>query len=196
MGAQGPTLARLIPALVFLAIAGVLAYGLRAGDPSKLPSMLIGKSAPAAEFPALPGLDANGTQVPGFTSADLAKGRPTIVNFWASWCAQCVDEHPLLEKLAAETGVAVYGVNYKDSNEAARRYLSRYGNPYAAVGTDATGRSAINWGVYGMPETFIVSGNGTIVYKQVGAITEEAIRNKLQPAIAAAKAASGTAEAR
>jgi cytochrome c biogenesis protein CcmG/thiol:disulfide interchange protein DsbE len=195
MAQEKSNLIRLVPVGIFVAVAAVLAYGLTMGDPSRLPSTLIGKTVPASEFPAVVDLEADGTPVPGFTNTDLAKGKPTIVNFWASWCAQCVDEHPLIERLALETGVDVYGVNYKDTNDAARRYLGRYGNPYSAVGTDAAGRNAINWGVYGMPETFIIDGNGMIVFKQVGPISEDAIKSKLMPAIAEAKARSATAAA-
>ena len=95
----------------------------------------------------------------------------SVVNFWASWCAPCVQEHPLLVALKERTGVQLYGVNYKDQAAAARRFLGRYGNPFAAVGVDANGRAAIEWGVYGMPETFIVNGKGEIVYKHVGPIS-------------------------
>lgn len=174
-------------------IAVLLGYGLQIGDPSKLPSTMIGKPVPQTVFPALAGLLIDNKPVPGFTSADLAKGKPTIINFWASWCAQCVEEHPLIERLAAESGVEVYGINYKDTNEAARRYLGRYGNPYAAIGTDASGRNAIEWGVYGMPETFVVNGKGEIIYKHVGSLTEEAVHSKIMPAITQAKAVAAAA---
>lgn len=195
MAREKSALMRLLPVGIFALVAGALGYGLTVSDPSRLPSTLIGKPVPATSFPALAGLTADDKAVAGFTSADLARGTPTIVNFWASWCAQCIDEHPLVEKLAAESGVPVYGVNYKDGNEAARRYLGRYGNPYAAVGTDVSGRNAIDWGVYGMPETFIINGRGEIVYKQIGPITEEALAGKILPAIARAKAANATAAA-
>lgn len=158
-------------------------------DPSKIPSTLIGKPIPQTGFPALDELASEGKPVPGFSHADLAKGKPTIVNFWASWCAQCVEEHPLLDKLHAAAGVEIFGVNYKDTNLAARRYLGRYGNPYAAIGTDASGRGAIEWGVYGMPESFVVDGQGRIVYKHVGPLSPEAIETKIMPAIAKAKSA-------
>jgi cytochrome c biogenesis protein CcmG, thiol:disulfide interchange protein DsbE len=180
-------LMRLLPVAVFAAIALFFAIALRGGDPSKIPSMLIGKPAPQTAFPALDELAADGKPVPGFTSADLAKGNVTVVNFWASWCAQCIEEHPLLEKLTGATGASLYGVNYKDSAAAARRYLGRFGNPYAAIGVDSIGRSAIDWGVYGMPETFVIDGKGTIVYKHTGPMTSETVEAKLLPAIEAAK---------
>ncbi len=147
----------------------MFAFALTSGDPRKLPSALIGRPVPATDFAALEGLVENGRPVPGFTSADLARGKVTVVNFWASWCTECIEEHPLLKDLASRTGVEVFGVNYKDQTAAARRYLGRYGNPYAAVGVDGTGRNAIEWGVYGMPETFVVDGAGKIAFKHVGA---------------------------
>ncbi|MEQ1651565.1 MAG: DsbE family thiol:disulfide interchange protein [Hyphomicrobium sp.] len=182
-------LTRLLPVLVFAGIVAFFGVALVTGDPSKIPSTLIGKAVPPTAFPAIEELAADGKSVPGFVSADLAKGKTTIVNFWASWCAQCVEEHPLLDKLAAESGADLFGVNYKDSSVAARRYLGRYGNPYASVGTDANGRNAIDWGVYGMPETFVINGRGEIVYKHVGPLSPEAIETKVMPAIAKAKSA-------
>jgi cytochrome c biogenesis protein CcmG/thiol:disulfide interchange protein DsbE len=181
---------RLLPFLAFAAIAVSFGFALMTAEPSKIPSTLIGRTVPQSAFPAIEGLAAEGTDVPGFTSADLAKGKVTIVNFWASWCAQCVEEHPLLDKLAASSGAELFGVNYKDTTVAARRYLGRYGNPYAAIGTDANGRTAIDWGVYGMPETFIINGKGAIVYKHVGPLSEDAIAAKVMPAIEKAKSAA------
>lgn len=171
------------PLFVFLAVAAMFAFALRSGDPSRLPSALIGKPVPKSEFASVEGLVEGAQPVAGFTSADLAKGELSIVNFWASWCRECVEEHPLLTELSQKSGVAVYGVNYKDNAEAARRYLGRYGNPYRAVGTDAAGRAAIDWGVYGMPETFLINGRGEFVYKYVGPITAEALTTKILPAI-------------
>ena len=109
------------------------------------------------------------------------------MNFWASWCVPCVQEHPLLVALKERTGVRLYGVNYKDQAAAARRFLGRYGNPFTAVGVDGDGRAAIEWGVYGMPETFVVDGKGRIVYKHVGPITPETLETKIIPAIRAAE---------
>lgn len=177
----------LIPVVVFAAIAVMFAYALRTGDPSKLPSALIGKPVPAMELSALEGLVDGQRSVPGFSSADLDKGKVTVVNFWASWCVPCVQEHPLLIELQKRTGIDILGVNYKDQTASARRFLGRYGNPFAAVGVDGNGRAAIEWGVYGMPETFIVTGNGVIAYKHVGPLSPEAIETKIIPAIGAAR---------
>lgn len=177
------------PLLIFVAIAGLFAFALTSGDPSKLPSALIGRPVPQTEFPALEGLLDGGRPVPGFHAADLARGTVSVVNFWASWCVPCIEEHPLLLALKARTGVALYGVNYKDRAEAGRRFLGRYGNPFTAVGTDSAGRNAIEWGVYGMPETFVINGQGEIAYKHVGPISKESLEKALLPAIAAAQAA-------
>lgn len=187
---------RLLPVVVFVVIAGFFAMALRSGDPSLLPSTLVGKPVPQTTFPAVEGLEvAAGKSEPGFTSADLEKGKISVVNYWASWCVPCVDEHPMLEQLKAESGVDIYGVNYKDQAAAARRFLGRYGNPFTAVGTDADGRAAIDWGVYGTPETFVVNGKGHVIYKHVGPITPESLKTKLLPIIAKAKveAAAGAA---
>jgi len=176
------------PFLIFVAIAGLFAFALTSGDPSKLPSALIGRPVPQTEFPPLEGLLDNGQPVAGFSAADLAKGQVSVVNFWASWCVPCIEEHPLLITLRERTGVALYGVNYKDQAEAGRRFLGRYGNPFTAVGTDRAGRNAIEWGVYGMPETFVINGRGEIAYKHVGPISKESLEKQLLPAIAAAQA--------
>ncbi len=184
-----------VPVVIFTAMAALFVLALSSGDPSKLPSALIGKPVPVTEFTALDGLVANGRPIPGFASADLGRGKVSVVNFWASWCAECIDEHPLLAAAKERGGVEIYGVNYKDQTAAARRYLGRYGNPYAAVGVDATGRSAIEWGVYGMPETFVIDGAGKIAFKHVGPITKESLEAKLLPAIEKARAAATPAAA-
>jgi cytochrome c biogenesis protein CcmG, thiol:disulfide interchange protein DsbE len=171
-----------LPLVIFLAMAGMFAYALRTGDPTKLPSTLIGKAAPALELAAL-----DGVTVPGFGTKGLAAGEVTVVNFWASWCAPCVAEHPLLSELKVQGKVRLFGVNYKDPPPGGRRFLGRYGNPFDAVGVDPTGRGAIEWGVYGMPETFVIDGAGRIAYKHVGPLTEAAISLKLLPAIKAAR---------
>jgi cytochrome c biogenesis protein CcmG, thiol:disulfide interchange protein DsbE len=178
---------QVLPVLIFVAVAGLFAVALRSGDPSKLPSALVGKQVPVSSFPALNGLLADGKTVPGFSNSDLKMGRPSVVNFWASWCGPCADEHPLIAELKIKGGVDVFGVNYKDDPAAARRFLGRYGNPYTAVGTDADGSMAIDWGVYGMPETFVINGRGEIIYKHVGPLSAEAIEGKLMPAIKASQ---------
>jgi cytochrome c biogenesis protein CcmG/thiol:disulfide interchange protein DsbE len=176
-----------VPLLIFLALVGLFAFGLT-GDPSKLPSALIGRAVPDLAFPPLEGLLANGQPVPGFQGADLARGKVSVVNFWASWCVPCIEEHPLLIKLRERSGADIYGVNHKDQAEAGRRFLGRYGNPFTAVGTDRNGRGAIEWGVYGMPETFVIDGAGKIAFKHVGPISEESLEKSLLPAIEAARA--------
>ncbi|MGO4684248.1 DsbE family thiol:disulfide interchange protein [Hyphomicrobium sp. 2TAF46] len=181
-----------MPVVVFAVVAGFFAMALRSGDPSRLPSTLVGKPVPETVFPALEGLQSDGKPEPGFSSADLAKGKVSVVNYWASWCQPCVEEHPFLEQLKEQAGIDLYGVNYKDQTDAARRYIGRYGNPYSAVGTDASGRAAIDWGVYGTPETFVVNGKGEVVYKHVGPISAESLKTKLLPIIEKAKAGAAS----
>jgi cytochrome c biogenesis protein CcmG/thiol:disulfide interchange protein DsbE len=175
----------LVPLALFLALSALFFVRLFAGDPSKLPSALIGRPAPVKEMPALAGLVRDGLPVPGLSAALLTTGQPTIVNVWASWCAPCRQEHPLLMDLAAEPGVRVVGINYKDHPDNARRFLGALGNPFIAVGVDDSGRNAIEWGVYGVPETFILDGNGVIRHKHVGPLTPENM-----PAFRAALAAA------
>jgi cytochrome c biogenesis protein CcmG, thiol:disulfide interchange protein DsbE len=176
------------PLAIFAILALLFAFALRSGDPSKLPSALIGKRVPEISFAALEGLKDGKEPVGGFSAAELASGKVTVVNFWASWCVPCVQEHPILSTLKQRTGTPIFGVNYKDERSQARRFLGRYGNPFTAVGVDADGRGAIEWGVYGMPETFIINGRGEIIYKHVGPITAESLETKLIPAIRAALA--------
>lgn len=176
----------MVPLIIFVALVVVFGFALQGGDPSKLPSVLLGKPAPATQFPPLEGLIVNDKPVPGFSSGELATGKPSVVNFWASWCVPCAEEQPLLVELQRRTGVDLYGVNYKDDPVAARRFLGRYGNPFVAVGTDGMGRGAIEWGVYGMPETFVLNGKGEIIFKHVGPISPASIEGKLIPAIARA----------
>jgi cytochrome c biogenesis protein CcmG/thiol:disulfide interchange protein DsbE len=179
----------LAPALIFAAVVLMFGFALRKGDPSKLPSALIGKPAPPLELPPLDGLaDKDGQPSTALTREALATGRVSVVNFWASWCAPCVEEHPLLVQLATSRDVNLYGINYKDQAANARRFLGRYGNPFTAVGVDGNGRAAIEWGVYGMPETFVIDGRGVIAYKHVGPLTPTSLATQLVPAIEAAKA--------
>ena len=178
----------LAPALIFAAIVIMFAFALQKGDPSKLPSALIGKPAPMLELPPLDGLTgAEGQPAAALGRQALTNGNVSVVNFWASWCGPCVEEHPLLVSLSTTPDVKLYGINYKDQAVNARRFLGRYGNPFAAVGVDTSGRTAIEWGVYGMPETFVVDGQGVIVYKHVGPLTPKSLANQLLPAIKAAK---------
>ena len=157
----------LVPLIVFAALALLFLIRLYAGDPSRVPSALIGRPIPAVALEPLPGLAQDGQPVPGLSDADL-KGRVTVVNVWASWCAPCRQEHPALIELAKNPSIRVVGINYKDNPENARRFLGQLGNPFAAVGVDPSGRTAIDWGVYGVPETFVVGPDGAIRHKHIG----------------------------
>jgi cytochrome c biogenesis protein CcmG, thiol:disulfide interchange protein DsbE len=159
-----------LPLFAFMAVAALFLLRLYGGDPSKIPSALIGRPAPQTTLPPLDGLVHNGAPVPGFDPA-VFKGKVSVVNVWASWCVPCHDEAPLLTALAKDTRMQIVGINYKDSPDNARRFLGRYGNPFAAVGVDGNGRASIEWGVYGVPETFVVGRDGTIRYKLVGPVT-------------------------
>lgn len=177
----------IVPAITFFALAGVLGVALFAGDPRELPSVLIGKPVPEFDLPALagrPGAD----DAAGFENADLSTGGPALVNFWASWCAPCYLEHPRLMALSRERGITVHGINYRDETDAARGFLARLGDPYARLGVDADGRAAIDWGVYGVPETFVVDGEGQILVRHAGELTDEVIRDLIRPALRAAAA--------
>jgi cytochrome c biogenesis protein CcmG, thiol:disulfide interchange protein DsbE len=177
-----PKLIVLLPLVAFLALAALFFFRLGAGDPNKLPSALIGHPAPPTALPALEGLQIDGKPVPGLNSAEF-KGTVTLLNVWASWCIPCRDEAPLLLKLAEDKRVRLTGLNYKDQAENARRFLGRYGNPYVANGADVSGRAGIEWGVYGVPETFVIGKDGIISYKLVGPVTEENLENTLKPEI-------------
>ena len=165
------------PLIIFGALAVVFAVGLFSGDKSKVPSALIGRVAPAITLAPLEGLQRDGRPVPAFGNADLATGKATLVNVWASWCAPCRVEHPVLMGLAETEAVrqgrvALVGMNYKDEAENARRFLGALGNPFSAVGADRAGRSAIEWGVYGVPETFVIGPDGQILDKHVGPLDQ------------------------
>jgi cytochrome c biogenesis protein CcmG/thiol:disulfide interchange protein DsbE len=162
----------LLPLICFAGLAVLFWFRLGDGDPSRIPSALIGRPAPHTPLPPLEGLTANGQIVPGLDPA-VFKGKVSVVNVWASWCVPCHDEAPLLTELGKDTRLQVIGINYKDTPDNAQRFLGRYGNPYRMVGVDANGRAAIEWGVYGVPETFIVGREGKIVYKLVGPITPD-----------------------
>ena len=178
----------LVPLVVFLALIAVFYVGLYSGDPSRIPSALIGHPAPQVSLPPVPGLERDGKPLPGIDAASF-KGAVTVVNVWASWCVPCHDEAPLLVALAQDARLRVIGINYKDQPENARRFLGRYGDPFAAAGADPNGRAAIEWGVYGVPETFVVGRDGRITYKLVGPITPENFETVIKPEIAKALAA-------
>jgi cytochrome c biogenesis protein CcmG, thiol:disulfide interchange protein DsbE len=168
-----------LPLIVFLALAGLFLLRLHGGDPSKIPSALIGRPAPQTALPALEGLVRNGTQVSGLDPS-VFRGKVSVVNVWASWCVPCHDEAPLLTALGQDKRLQLVGINYKDSADNARRFLGRYGNPFGIVGVDDNGRAAIEWGVYGVPETFVVGREGTILYKMVGPVTPENLDSVLK----------------
>lgn len=181
-----------IPLVVFAALAAVFAKGLFSGDASKVPSALIGKPAPAITVAPLEGLLRDGQPVPSFGMADLAKGKATIVNVFASWCAPCRVEHPFLVAMADSAAVkqgkvVLVGFNYKDEAENARRFLGALGNPYSAVGVDRAGRAAIDWGVYGVPETFLIGPDGRILDKHIGPLDGQAASRMLAKAAALVK---------
>ena len=171
-----------IPLLAFAALALLFLYRLGSGDPSRIPSALIGRPVPATSLPAVEGLTRDGMQVPGIANANFT-GQVTLVNVWASWCVPCHDEAPLLMKLAEDRRIRLVGINYKDQPDNARRFIGRHGNPFIAVGADANGRASIDWGVYGVPETFLVGRDGRIAYKLVGPITSANLDSALRPAI-------------
>jgi len=160
----------LVPLAVFAGLVLLFLYRLHSGDPSMLPSALLGHLAPQTKLP------------PGIDPIDF-KGNVTVLNVWASWCVPCHDEAPLLMQLAKDNRFRLVGINYKDEADNARRFLGRYGNPFAVVGADLSGRAAIEWGVYGVPETFVVGRDGRIAYKLVGPITPENYEAVLKPQI-------------
>ncbi|SPH17586.1 Thiol:disulfide interchange protein CycY [Defluviimonas aquaemixtae] len=170
----------ILPPLIFAGLAAVFVLGMQREDPDALPSALEGRQAPAVVVTQLGDL-------PVFADADLRDGTVKLVNFWASWCGPCRVEHPTLEKLADE-GVTIYGVNYKDKPEAARRFLDELGNPFAAIGADESGRMGIDWGLYGVPETYVIDGDGNIVLRFPGPVTERVLASDIRPAMEKAAA--------
>jgi cytochrome c biogenesis protein CcmG/thiol:disulfide interchange protein DsbE len=167
-----------IPLVVLLALIGLFFVGMQR-DPHLVPSPLIGKAAPAFDLPTLDGKPARMTQ------ADLA-GAPVLVNFFASWCAGCQDEHPYLLQLAQSGQVKLLGIDYKDAESDLRPWLDRRGDPYGQILSDLEGRAGIDWGVYGVPETFVLDAKGTIVYKQIGPMTPEVFERDIRPLLRAA----------
>lgn len=180
-----------LPLLLFIALAGVFLYQLSSGkDASEIPSVLIGTKAPSLALPPLEGLLVDGIQVPALTDTAIA-GKLSLVNVWASWCVPCRQEHPVLLELSRDPRITLVGINYKDKNDNALRFLGELGNPFSAVGIDPAGKSAIDWGVYGIPETYLVAPDGEILFKQIGPFTIESLRDKLLPAIEKAMAPAG-----
>lgn len=176
---RGFLIVALAPLAVFMILVAVFGYQLLFGrDPSLLPSALIGEPVPQTELPALK------TDKPGFGAMDFG-GEPVLVNVFASWCVPCRVEHPLITQLAEEHGVPVFGLNSKDERDAAIAWLAELGDPYTRIGYDPTGRAGVDWGVYGYPETFLVSPAGEIVYKYVGPITPRIMNEEFLPRIEA-----------
>lgn len=175
----------LLPLLLFggfALVAGKMLYDqdVNGLDISAIPSALIGTKAPALSLPPL-----EGSNLPALTDAAI-KGKLTLVNVFASWCIPCRQEHPLLQELSKDSRITVVGINYKDKSDNALRFLGELGNPFAAIGIDPNGKAAIDWGVYGIPESYLVSADGTILYKKVGPFDARSIERDLLPAIAAA----------
>jgi cytochrome c biogenesis protein CcmG/thiol:disulfide interchange protein DsbE len=186
--AKSRSLLVFLPFVFFAGLALLFLVRLFAGDISRLPSALIGKEVPQFALPAVSGLASR----PGLTDQDMRQGGVTILNIFASWCGPCREEQPLLLALAqdgnlAEEGVRLYGIAYKDAPENIRRYLGENGDPYARIGLDQSGHTGIDLGVYGVPETFIVKGDGTIAFKYVGPITEDALSDVILPQIEEAR---------
>jgi cytochrome c biogenesis protein CcmG/thiol:disulfide interchange protein DsbE len=173
----------IVPALAFAVLAVALFYGLvRPHAPNELPSVLVNKPVPAV---TLPGLD---QMAPGLAPADFAQGRVTVLNVWASWCAPCRVEAPLLDRLAEDKSIALFGLVYKDKPANARAFLAEMGNPFSRIGLDASGDAGIEWGIYGVPETFVIDGQGIVRARIVGALTDDGkFTGDLLPAIADAK---------
>ena len=169
----------ILPPLVFAGLAALFYIGMQREDPDQLPTALAGAPAPAVQVTELEGLTP-------FDDATLRDGEVKLVNFWASWCAPCRVEHPNLLALGLE-GIPIYGVNYKDKPDAARGFLAELGDPYTAVGADAQGRMGLNWGLYGVPETYVIDGDGVIITRFAGPITERVLESTIRPAIAEAR---------
>lgn len=168
-----------LPPVIFLGLAALFFVGMQRENPDELPSALTGKEAPAVEMTQL------GDEKP-FSDSDLRDGTVKLVNYWASWCGPCRAEHPNLEALAEE-GVVIYGVNYKDKPLNALKFLDELGSPYTKMGADESGRMALNWGVYGVPETYVIDGEGKIVLRFAGPITERVMDSTIRPAIEGAQ---------
>lgn len=167
-----------LPPLAFAVIAAGFYLGMQREDPDALPSALQGQMAPAVTLEPLAGRQP-------WDEAALTQPGVKLVNFWASWCAPCRAEHPNLELLAAE-GIPIYGINYKDEPERAEAFLVELGDPFVAVGADASGRTAIDWGLYGVPETFVIDGEGRVILRFAGPITQRSLQGQIRPAIARA----------
>jgi len=172
-----------LPLAIFLGLALIFWTQLNSGrSTSEIPSALIGSKAPYRNLEPLAGATRDGLPVPPLTT-ETGKGKLTLVNFWASWCVPCRQEHPYILQLSKDSRLTVVGVNYKDRAENALRFLGELGNPYAAIGLDPVGKMAIDWGVYGIPESYLVGPDGTILYKKVGPFDDKSLKDGLYPAM-------------
>ncbi len=181
-----PVLFKLLPLLIFFALVGFLAKGLTL-DPGQLPSPLVDKPVPVFSLPTF------SPEQGDFSATDLA-GEVWLLNVWSSWCGPCIQEHPLIVDLAKTQDIPIVGLNYKDSATDSQAWLTRYGNPFYRVLADRDGRVGIDWGVYGVPETFVIDGEGRVRYKHVGPLTEEALDKTVVPLLQELRAqANGTA---
>ncbi|MGH1465807.1 MAG: DsbE family thiol:disulfide interchange protein [Cognatishimia sp.] len=170
----------LAPPTLFMGLAALFYFGMNRDNPNELPSALVGQQAPTVQIEAL-------DYIEKFSDVDLRDGQIKLVNFWASWCGPCRSEHPTLMQLQDE-GMTVLGVNYKDNIQNGADFLAELGNPFAKGGADPEGKMALNWGVYGVPETYLVDGDGTILLRIAGPLVQRELENRVAPAIAAAKA--------
>ncbi|MFQ5623731.1 MAG: DsbE family thiol:disulfide interchange protein [Paracoccaceae bacterium] len=169
----------LLPPIIFFGLAGIFYFGLTRDDPNALPSQFIGEPAPTLTVTEL----YPDVKVP--TDADIRAPGVKLVNFWASWCGPCRAEHPTLERMSKD-GITIIGINYKDRPEDAKKFLEDLGNPFAMIGVDSSGRTGIEWGVYGVPETFVIDGDGKVVLRFPGPIVGNVFQKQIAPAIAAA----------
>jgi len=169
----------ILPPVIFAGLAAMFFVGMNRDDPNALPSAMTGRTAPGVTLTQL-------GEGPLFDDAALQSGGVKLVNFWASWCAPCRAEHPTLEALAAE-GIPIFGINYKDKPANALGFLAELGNPYAAMGADETGRTGLDWGVYGVPETYVIDADGIVILRFAGPITQRALASKIRPAMERAK---------
>lgn len=168
-----------VPPAVFGILVGLFFTGMYREDPDGLPSTMVGRQAPALAVTQMEGAALT-------TDAALREPGLKLVNFWASWCAPCRVEHPFLVELSQD-GIPIHGINYKDKPDQAQGFLAELGNPYATMGADATGRTAIEWGVYGVPETYLIDGTGTVLLRHAGPITRQEFERVIKPAIEAAR---------
>jgi cytochrome c biogenesis protein CcmG/thiol:disulfide interchange protein DsbE len=169
----------LLPLAIFVLLVGFLAVGLKL-DPREVPSPLVGKAAPAFDLPVLHQPEKR------FAPADM-RGKVWLLNVWASWCVSCREEHPMLVALAKRGVMPILGLNYKDKGDDANAWLKQFGNPYDLSVVDADGRIGIDYGVYGVPETYLIDTEGVIRYKQIGPVTAEILEQKILPLAAALK---------